>query len=86
MLFTSDNHCSNISLKKSKEKKWKKIKKSHSPPFQEAVHLQKNSKEIKNKEKKLTSEMVKKAKKRNVSNISQKKLLTSEMPRLKVGV
>ena len=30
--------------------------------------------------------MVKKAKKRNVSNISQKKSLTSEMPRLRVGV
>ena len=78
MLFTFDNHCSNISLKKSKEKN----KKNHSPPFQEAVYLQKNSKEIKNKEKKLTSEMVKKAKKRNVSNISQKKSLTSEMLRL----
>ena len=41
---------------------------------------------MKNKEKKLTSEMVKKAKKRNVSNISQKKSLNSEMPRLRVGV
>ena len=30
--------------------------------------------------------MVKKAKKRNVSNISQKKLLTFKMPRLRVGV
>ena len=30
--------------------------------------------------------MVKKAKKRNVSNVSQKKLLTFEMPRLRVGV
>jgi len=38
----------NVSLKKSKEKK----KNCHSPPFQEAVHLQKNSKEKKNKEKK----------------------------------
>ena len=43
MLFTSNNHCSNISLKKSKEKN----KKNHSPPFQKVVHLQKNSKEIK---------------------------------------
>ena len=41
---------------------------------------------MKNKEKKLTSEMVKKAKKRNVSNVSQKKSFTSEMPRLRVGV
>ena len=41
---------------------------------------------MKNKEKKLTSKMVKKAKKRNVSNVSQKKSLTSEMPRLRVGV
>ena len=42
---------------------------------------------MKNKEKKLTSEMVKKAKQRNVSNVSQKKKsLTSEMPRLRVGV
>ena len=82
MLFTSNNHCNNILLKKSKEKN----KKSHSPPFQEAIYLQKNSKEIKNKEKKLTSEMVKKAKKRNVSNVSQKKSLTSEMSRLRVGV
>ena len=30
--------------------------------------------------------MVKKAKKRNVSNVSQKKSLTFEMPRLRVGV
>ena len=30
--------------------------------------------------------MVKKAKKRNVSNVLQKKSLTSEMPRLRVGV
>ena len=59
MLFTSDNHCSNISLKKSKEKN----KKNHSPPFQEAVYLQKNSKEIKNKEKNSSPKWLKKLKK-----------------------
>ncbi len=74
MLFTSDNHCSNISLKKSKEK----IKKSHSPPFQEAVYLQKNSKEIKNKEKKLTSEMVKKLKKEMLVTFRKKNHLLSK--------
>ena len=30
--------------------------------------------------------MVKKAKKRNVSNVSQKKSLTFEMPRLRIGI
>ena len=79
MLFMFDNHCSNISLKKSKEKNKKKsltsIPRSRSP-----------SKEIKNKEKNSSPKWLKKLKKEMLVIFRKKKLLTSEMPRLKVGV
>ena len=71
MLFTFNNHCSNISLKKSKEKN----KKSHSPP---AVHLQKNSKEIKNKEKNSPPKWLKKLKKEMLVTFRKKNHLLSK--------